>query len=59
MSRDREVRDIADQLEALLDQLSVNVQALGAILDPPEEEAAIEHSPAAARDRDPGSPEGD
>lgn len=34
MSRDREVAAIADQLEALLDALSANVQALGDILDP-------------------------
>ena len=37
MSRDREVRDIADRLEELLDQLQGNVSALSAILDPPEE----------------------
>lgn len=37
MSRDREVRDIADLLETLLDELAASVQALSAILDPPEE----------------------
>lgn len=40
MNRDREVRDIADKLEALLDELAANVQELNAILDPSEEEAA-------------------
>jgi len=40
VSRDREVREIADQLETLLDQLAVNVAALSAILDPAEEAPA-------------------
>ena len=39
MSRNSEVAAIADQLEALLDQLSGNVSALSAILAPAEEEA--------------------
>jgi hypothetical protein len=37
LNRDREVREIADQLEALLDRLALNVTALRAILDPAEE----------------------
>ena len=39
MSRNTEVAAIADQLETLLDQLSVNIAALGAILDHSEEAA--------------------
>jgi hypothetical protein len=40
LSRDSEVRDIADQLEALLDRLAANVTALSAILDPAGEAAS-------------------
>lgn len=37
MSRDSEVRDIADHLEELLDKLADNIAAMSAILDPAEE----------------------
>jgi hypothetical protein len=37
VSRDSEVRDIAGQLEDLLDRLAVNVAAISAILNPAEE----------------------
>jgi len=37
VSRNREALELAGQLESLLDQLSANVAALSAILDPAEE----------------------
>ena len=35
MNRDKEIQDVAAQLEALLDDLRDSVQALSAILAPP------------------------
>lgn len=42
MSRDSEARELAAQLEALLDDLRGNVTALSAILAPPDPPGAAE-----------------